>query len=66
MQALILAGAKLTLALGLTGMIARVLVGTVLGASAAWWSGTWLDRFVRYCWRIPAGGKAGSHRWVSG
>jgi peptide/nickel transport system permease protein len=46
MQALVLVGAKQTLALALFGTIARVLVGAVLGASAAWWRGSWLDRLV--------------------
>lgn len=46
MQALILAGAKQTLALAFAGTLARLLLGAVLGASSAWWRGSWLDRFV--------------------
>jgi ABC-type dipeptide/oligopeptide/nickel transport system permease component len=45
-QALVLAGAKQTLALALLGMLARVLVGTILGMLAGWWRGGWLDRLV--------------------
>ena len=45
-QALVLAGAKQTLALALAGMAARVLLGTVLGLLAGWWRGSWLDKLV--------------------
>jgi len=45
-QALVLAGAKQTLALALFGMLARVVVGTVLGMLAGWWQNGWLDRLV--------------------
>ncbi|MGD8969561.1 MAG: ABC transporter permease subunit, partial [Anaerolineae bacterium] len=45
-QALVLAGAKQTLALALFGMAARVLMGTALGMLAGWWQGSWLDRLV--------------------
>lgn len=46
LMALVLAGAKQTLALALFGMTARVLAGIVLGTLAGWWQGGWLDRFV--------------------
>ncbi|MGC9356725.1 MAG: ABC transporter permease subunit [Anaerolineae bacterium] len=46
MQALVLAGAKQTLALALFGMVSRVLLGTVLGILAGWWSASWFDRFI--------------------
>lgn len=45
-QSLVLAGAKRTLALALFGMIARVLLGTVVGLLAGWWQGGWFDRLV--------------------
>ena len=46
LQALVLAGARQTLALALFGMAARVLVGAILGMLAGWWQGSWLDRLV--------------------
>lgn len=46
LQALILSGAKLTLMLAFFGTLARVAVGLILGAGAAWWNGSWLDRLV--------------------
>ncbi len=46
LQALVLAGARQTLALALFGTVARVLVGTILGMLAGWWQGSWLDRLV--------------------
>jgi ABC-type dipeptide/oligopeptide/nickel transport system permease component len=45
-QALVLVGAKQTLTLALLGMLARMAVGTVLGVSAGWWRGGWLDRLI--------------------
>ena len=45
-QALVLAGARQTLTLALFGMIARVLLGTVLGLLAGWWRHSWFDRLV--------------------
>ena len=45
-QALVLAGARQTLALALFGTVARVLLGTILGMVAGWWQGSWLDRLV--------------------
>ena len=45
-QALVLAGAKQTLALALFAMVARVLIGTVLGMTAGWWQRGWVDRLV--------------------
>ncbi|MCK4472750.1 MAG: ABC transporter permease subunit, partial [Anaerolineae bacterium] len=45
-QALVLAGAKQTLALALFAMVARVLIGTALGMIAGWWQRGWVDRLV--------------------
>jgi peptide/nickel transport system permease protein len=45
-QAMVLAGAKQTLALALFAMVARVLLGTALGMLAGWWQGSGLDRLV--------------------
>lgn len=45
-QALVLAGAKQTLSLAFFGMLARVLLGAVLGLLAGWWRGGRLDRLV--------------------
>jgi peptide/nickel transport system permease protein len=45
-QALVLAGARQTLMLAVFGMLARVLVGTILGMLAGWWRESWLDRLV--------------------
>jgi len=45
-QALVLAGARQTLSLALFGMVARVLLGTILGMIAGWWQGGWIDRLV--------------------
>lgn len=46
MQALVLAGTKQTLALALFGMMARVLLGTLLGIAAGWWQNSGFDRLV--------------------
>ncbi len=46
MQALVLAGAKQTLALALLAMMARMLVGTLFGTLAGWWRGGRLDRLL--------------------
>jgi ABC-type dipeptide/oligopeptide/nickel transport system permease component len=43
-QSLLLAGAQQTLILATLAMVARLLVGFVLGALAGWLSGSWLDR----------------------
>lgn len=45
-QALVLAGARQTLALALFAVIARMLLGTLLGMAAGWWQGSWIDRIV--------------------
>jgi peptide/nickel transport system permease protein/oligopeptide transport system permease protein len=45
-QALVLWGARQTLALALFGMVARVLLGTFLGALAGWRPGSGFDRVV--------------------
>jgi len=45
-QALVLAGASQTLTLAFFGMLARLLVGVILGVLAGWWRGGWFDRLV--------------------
>jgi peptide/nickel transport system permease protein len=45
-QALVLWGARQTLTLALFGMLARLLVGTMLGLIAGWQSGSRLDRLI--------------------
>ncbi len=45
-QALVLAGSRQTLTLAFFATIARLVPGAVLGAMAAWWRGSWLDRVV--------------------
>jgi len=45
-QALVLTGAKQTLALALFGMVARVALGTLLGMVAAWWRNGWFDKLI--------------------
>jgi peptide/nickel transport system permease protein len=45
-QALVLAGAKQTLALALFGTAARVFLGVTLGIIAGWWHGSWLDKLL--------------------
>ncbi len=46
-QAMVLAGARQTLALGLFGVIARMLLGVSLGMLAGWWQRSWLDQFIK-------------------
>ncbi len=45
-QALVLAGGKRTLTLALFGMLARLLLGTILGILAGWQRDGWFDRLV--------------------
>ncbi len=45
-QALVLSGARQTLTLALFAMLARMLLGTLLGMAAGWWQGSWIDRIV--------------------
>lgn len=45
-QALVLYGARQTLALALFGMLARLVLGVSLGALAGWTQHSWLDRLV--------------------
>ncbi len=45
-QSLVLSGAKQTLTLACLAMLARMLVGAVLGVLAGWWRNSWLDRAV--------------------
>ena len=47
MQALVLAGARQTLALAFLAVVARLLLGTVLGLVSGWWQGSWFDRLVQ-------------------
>jgi len=45
-QALVFYGAKQTLSLAFFGMLARLLLGAVLGVLAGWQQKGWIDRFV--------------------
>ncbi|MCJ7435034.1 MAG: dephospho-CoA kinase, partial [Anaerolineales bacterium] len=45
-QALVYHGARQTLSLALFGMLARILLGVVLGTLAGWQRGGWLDRLI--------------------
>ena len=45
-QALVLGGARRTLALAFFATLARMAIGALLGAMAGWWRGGWLDRLV--------------------
>lgn len=45
-QAVVLAGGKRTLTLAFFAMLARLLIGAVLGALAGWRRGGWIDRVV--------------------
>jgi ABC-type dipeptide/oligopeptide/nickel transport system permease component len=45
-QALVLWGGQQTLTLAFFAMLARVLLGTVLGLLAGWWHDRWFDRLV--------------------
>jgi peptide/nickel transport system permease protein len=45
-QALVLYGARQTITLAFFGMLARILIGTVLGALAGWRQDGWIDRVV--------------------
>ena len=46
-QALVLGGARRTLALALFATLARMVIGALLGAVAGWWRGGWFDRLVQ-------------------
>ena len=46
MLSLILAGAQRTLFLAALVVLARMVVGFVVGAVAGWWSGSWVDRLL--------------------
>ena len=46
-QALVLNGARQTLALAVFATIARVLLGLILGMVAGWWQNRWIDRFIQ-------------------
>jgi ABC-type dipeptide/oligopeptide/nickel transport system permease component len=46
LQALVLAGAKQTIVLALLATLARLSLGTVMGALAGWWRGGGVDRLV--------------------
>ena len=43
---LVLVGAQQTLTLALLAMGARLMVGTLLGAVAGWWDGSWVERVI--------------------
>jgi ABC-type dipeptide/oligopeptide/nickel transport system permease subunit len=45
-QALVLAGARQTLSLALFAVIARMLLGTLLGMAAGWWQNSWIDQVI--------------------
>ncbi|MEJ2598813.1 MAG: ABC transporter permease subunit [Anaerolineales bacterium] len=45
-QALVLYGARQTITLAFFGMLARILIGTILGALAGWRQDGWIDRVV--------------------
>ncbi len=45
-QALVLAGARQTLALAFFGMLARLFIGVAFGMLAGWWQRSWLDQFI--------------------
>ena len=45
-QALVLYGARQTLALALFGMLARLLLGVSIGMAAGWWQGSRFDQLV--------------------
>ena len=47
MMSLVLAGAQQTLLLAAMVMVARVIIGFLLGAIAGWFSGSWFDRSVQ-------------------
>ena len=46
-QALVLSGARRTLALAFFATLARMVIGALLGAVAGWWRGGWFDRLVQ-------------------
>lgn len=46
LQALVLAGARQTMALAFFGMLARLALGVVLGMLSGWWQHSWLDKFI--------------------
>ncbi len=45
-QALVLEGARRTMALAIIATLARLLLGTTLGVIAGWWQRSWLDRLL--------------------
>ena len=45
-MSLVLSGAQQTLFLAISVVLARILVGFVLGAIAGWMNGSWVDRFI--------------------
>ena len=47
-QALVLAGARQTLSLAALGMLARLVVGLMVGLASGWWQHSWLDRLVNF------------------
>ena len=47
MQALVMWGARQTLVMAVFGMLARLVLGTILGMLAGWWQNSWIDRAVQ-------------------
>jgi ABC-type dipeptide/oligopeptide/nickel transport system permease subunit len=45
-QALVLAGARQTLVLAFLAVIARLMMGTILGLAIGWWQNSWFDRLI--------------------
>ncbi len=45
-QALVLNGARQTLALAFFGMVARLAIGVLLGLLAGWWQRSWIDQAI--------------------
>ncbi len=43
---LILSGARQTFALAVFGMLARMVLGVLIGMIAGWWQNSWLDRLI--------------------
>ena len=46
-QALVLVGARKTLVLAFLAVIARLLIGVILGLASGWWQDSWFDRLIQ-------------------
>ncbi|MCJ7513034.1 MAG: M28 family peptidase, partial [Anaerolineales bacterium] len=53
-QALLLAGARQTLAMAALAVVARITLGTALGMAAGWWKNSLFDRLVTASWTVWA------------